>query len=555
MARFKIAIFAILLVASIALLSKCYGQTDPFTAGIQQATAAHGTTSQQLVAAQAQIAVLQKQLAQTQATDTATIASLNAQIDSLTKTAANLQGQINAANSLIAVLNNASTQPTTMPTTAPAGPADVTYTNDATYYVATWGDDATGTGSTTQPYCTNAQALAALRANTAVTQPAILDEFPGVYDPPGQNGGSNICFGAWHNVGDQRPVWLVNAASGGWGYLGLNPQHVHFQNISFAAGAGDVGGVYVAGGNDVTLDHCEIEGMKSFGVDAIGEITGLRIYRSWIGNTFDPNTLTQSCSGLYTEAIQPDIQGNVFFHNGWRSQWDGQTQPYMFRHNWYENPSSGWATPGIDQFNLYLRGACTGHMMRPGNGKHLWCVDFENGNAADTTVGAGWNATGGGEVGWCALLGSTATDFAFSGGGWSGESVADNMHDLWVSVPSGSMTLNPPVRFAWTGGNNATKKFPLPAGTTATLTNVHGWHPIPTPYVGDGRVLTSVTNYTVHIPPVEQHVPTIYDWATQAVGHPVTTDQQLAEELRALHNPRLSAQACIQWLSSQLPQN
>ena len=546
------------LFIAIAMLSVCHAQaTDQFAAGIAQATQAHGSTTTQLNAALSQVAQLQQQLATAQTALAKTQASDAATINSLSATIANLQGQITAQNNLISVLNNASTQPTTIPTTAPAGPADVTYANDATYYVATWGDDVSGTGSTTQPYCTNAKAIADARSNAASTQPAILDEFPGIYDAVGQNGGSDIYYGAWHNVGDQRPIWLVNAASGGWGYLGLNPQHLHFQNIHFIAGPGNVGGIYANGGNDVTLDNCEIEGMKSFGVDAIGEVAGLRIYHSWIGNTFDPNPKTMSCSGLYTEATRPDIQGCVIIHNGWRAPWDGQTQPIMYRHGWYENPSSGWATAGVDQFNFYIRNACTGHMMRPGSGKHLWCVDFENGNAADTTVGAGWNSNGVGEIGWCALLGSTASDFALWGGGYSGESTADNIHDLWVSVPNGSMTLNPPVRFAWTGGNNLPPIWPapLPPGTTATIANVHGWHPIPTPYVGDGRVLTSVTNYTVRIPPVGQHIPTIYDWATQAVGHPVTTDQQLAEELRALHNPRLSAQACIQWFSSQLPKN
>lgn len=346
-------------------------------------------------------------------------------------------------------------------------------------------------------------------------------------------------------------------------FVGNNVHHVHLRSLILKPFSGpgtantEVAGFWANGGDDISFDRCLIDGFRGIGVDLPGGITNVRIYRCWIGNTFDPNLSTETCSGLYTECVAPDVECNTFYHNGWKNSVANPNDPanaaerwaMVFRHGWYENPASGAATVGTDKFNLYLRNASIGHQGRVGGHKMLWNVYWDNGSACDAFCGAGWNSNLPGEIGNFACFGNLTPDFYNWGGGVAGQSVSDYIHD-GLFAGSASTQLDSPVTIQWTGGNGA-QGVPLPANTTATVKKCKGWWPVmPAVNIQSGR--TATVNAVNIVPaPAGVHVPTLADY----FGFTGTDQQNEAAIALKLQNPEpQQAQKIIAWLAGQLPQ-
>ena len=447
----------------------------------------------------------------------------------------------------------------------PADPPDPSYTPVVAYFVSPLGND-NNRGTPAAPYFTVNRAYQAAKANPSKLTGIYLDA-RGIYTAwsdflMGNGGGNLYVDGSW-NAADptQRATLKVQANT----FTGINVHNVHLRRLHLVPFSGpgtantEIAGVYIQqGGDDISLDRCVVDGFRGIGVALCGGVTHARVYRCWIGNTFDPNLNTETCSGLYTECISPDIECNVLYHNGWqyRTPFDPndpantqEKQQMVFRHGWYENPLGGASVAGTDKFNIYLRNAENGHQGRVGNHHMLWGVYWDNGNSADCFTGAGWNANQGGEIGYCACFGNLTPDFYCWGGGFAGQSVADNIHDCLFAGSSASMQLNSPVTIQWTGGNST--PVPLPENTTATVSNCRGyWQVQPAVAVLSDRTAT-ITNVNIVPAPAGVHVPTLGDyWGFN--GTSLQVEQQIAARLQ---NPEpQQAQRIVVWLASQLPQ-
>jgi hypothetical protein len=441
----------------------------------------------------------------------------------------------------------------------PPDPPDPGYAPDWKCYVSADGDDA-NPGTEARPFKTLNRAQPAAKANGAAL-PGIFLRAIDTFASPWNNwlDGPLYVDGSWQAT-VTSPRAKVISRGVAFGGNGVNNFHLRSLDISPDQDAPKNNdseyGVYFNGGDDITLDRCVIEGHKTFGAAFIGLATRVRLYRNWIGRTFDPNLSTMSCTGLYTEAVAPDMQSNTFYKNGWNNAVANPNDPanaaeknaMMFRHSAYHNPSGGNAVAGIDQFNLYLRSASCGDQGRVGNHKMLWCVYWDNGNSVDAFTGAGWNATGTGEIGHFAVFGNLTPDFYCWGGGVSGQSVADNIHDGLFAGSLASMQIDPAVSVTWPGGNNSNQKFPLPPNATAVLSNLRGFWPVSPPVqVLDGRTAVQ-TNIDIRVPTAVDHVPTLGEYFGFS-GTPQQVEQQIAEKFK---NPEpQQAQKIISWLSGQ----
>jgi hypothetical protein len=430
----------------------------------------------------------------------------------------------------------------------PEWPADVTYKPDVTYHIAPNGSDKLSDGSVARPFATMGRALQqihndraganapklaeiAYRADGAYSQNQIMTESGLLID---SYGATNL---------EQRPTIRSDYTP----FLWLKASDVHLQNLRLvgtaAASTNPQGsyGVYCNGGDNITLDYCEIEGFQ-MNLVLIGGATHVRLYHNFIANSWTPKVQTMSCSGLYTECISPDVQCNIFYHNGWRAPFDlkntAMVQAMMFRHGWYENPGSH-AVGGTDKFNLYLRNACTGHQCRAGGSDTEWCVFWDNGNACDLLTTGGESNTKGGEVGHCAFFGNLTRDYPSYGGGLLGQSAADSFHDLLFAAGAQSMQQPPAMMIGWKTAATAT--------VTAMFTNCRGIWPTTDVMLLSSRTATQ-TGIAIRKPNPGEQVPTLLDF----LG--TKDDASTAAFLRKnLHNPKFSAQAVIGWLTRSLP--
>jgi hypothetical protein len=444
--------------------------------------------------------------------------------------------------------STAATQPA-----VPTWPADLKFNPDRTYYVSPDGNDRIADGSQPRPFATFDRAQHQVHWDREHGHGPKLAEIAyranGTYAQAAGIGESHLLIDAY---GAANPEQRPTITSTGYAFLGLQSHDVHLQNLRIIADpvAGGQQGVYINGGDDISLDYCEVDGFKTFDLCLIGGATHVRLHHNFIGDAFDPSKNTMSCSGLYTELVSPDVECNIFYHNGWKAPFDltdgAWIQAMVFRHGWYENPGSG-AVGGTDRFNLYLRNATTGHQCRTAPASVLWSVFWDNGNAADVFTSPGPSHTGIGEIGHCAFFGNATKDFACWGGGVVGQSVADNLHDLLFASPATSMGIQPAITIAWTG--NANDNFPMPANITASVTNCRGIWPTADVSLQQGRKATA-TNVNIRKPNPGEHVPALTDFFGAA------DDQAIAQILRQnLHNAKYSAQAIIDWTGRSLPGN
>lgn len=438
---------------------------------------------------------------------------------------------------------SAATQPA-----APAWPADVVYHPDRTYRISPDGNDRFADGSAQRPFATLDRAVQQVHNDRAAGNGPKLAEIAyradGTYPQNKWLGETDLLIDSYGAANpEQRPVIFSTDIGFGW----QAARNVHLQNLRIVADpkATSNFGLYIGGGDDISADYCEFDGFGQFGICMIGAATHVRLYHNYIANTFAAKIATVACSGLYTECVSPDVQCNIFYHNGWRAPFDlkdpAWVQTMMFRHGWYENPGNGYAVAGTDQFNLYLRNACTGHQCRAGGSAVLWDVFWDNGNAADVFIGPGFKYKLGGEIGHCVFFGNLTQDFACWGGGAVGESVADNIHDLLFAGTS-PMQLPKAVTIHWSPGNGA-----VPAGTTAAIRDCRGIWAQGDVALADGRTAT-VTNVHIRKPGPGEHVATLLDF----LG--TKDDDTSAQLLRThLHDPKYSAQAIIDWAARSIP--
>jgi hypothetical protein len=460
----------------------------------------------------------------------------------------------------------AATQPA-----APSWPADVVFHPDWTYHIAPApdGSDQGGNGSVIKPFATIDRAIQQLhndrqagqgpklaeiayRADGTYTQnkwladnDLLIDSYPstGSGQAPSTGSGQAPSTGSGRVAGpEQRPTITSTDVPFAW----QNVKDVHLQNLRIVGDPnGSNFGFYVGAGDDVSADYCEFDGFGRFGVCIIGTATHVRLYHNYIANSYTAGTNTESCSGLYTEANAPDVECNIIYHNGWRAPFDlknaALVQSMMFRHGWYENPGNGASVAGTDKFNIYFRNATTGHQCRVGGSAVLWGVFWDNGNAADVFTGPGFQHNLGGEIGHCVFFGNLTSDFACWGGGATGESMADNLHDLLFSGTS-TMQLPPAITIHWSPGNG-----PVPAGTKATVTNCRGIWRAGGVTLLDGRTAT-ITNVHIRKPGPGEHAPSLLDF----LG--TKDDESSAQLLRThLHDSKYSAQAIIEWAARSIP--
>lgn len=322
-------------------------------------------------------------------------------------------------------------------------------------------------------------------------------------------------------------------------------------------------GIYSNAGDDITVDYCEVDGFQ-MNLVLINGATHVRLYHNFIANAWTPSLATMSCSGLYTECVSPDVECNVFYHNGWSTTaWTpamtadaisghpsdaaaALTQAMIFRHGWYENPGSN-AVGGTDKFNLYLRNACTGHQCRAGGSNTQWCIFWDNGNACDVLTTGGAAGSQGGEIGHCLFLGNLTHDYVCWGGGIVGQSAADNVHDCLFAGDSRSMQGAAPYTVAAANGVNGTQSPALPADATASITRCRGVWPNAEISQLNGRSATQ-TSVSIRPPKSCERLPTLLDF----LGTP--DDAATAALLRKnLHNARYSAQVVIGWASRMVP--
>jgi hypothetical protein len=430
----------------------------------------------------------------------------------------------------------------------PAWPADVTYKPDATYHIAPTGSDKLSDGSVARPFATIGRALQQIHNDRAGASPPKLAEIS--YRADGtylqnqiitENGLLIDSYGATNL--EQRPKINSDYTP----FLWLKASDVHLQNLrlagTVAANTNPEGsfGIYCNGGDNITLDYCEIDGFQ-MNIVLISGATHVRLYHNFIANSWTPKAQTMSCSGLYTECVSPDVQCNIFYHNGWRAPFDvknaAMVQAMMFRHGWYENPGSN-AVGGTDKFNLYLRNACTGHQCRAGGSDTEWCVFWDNGNACDLLTTGGESNTLGGQVGHCAFFGNLTRDFVSNGGGVLGQSAADDFHDLLFAGGAQSMQLPPAIMIGW--------KNAAPATITGTFTYCRGIWPTTDVMLLSGRTAMQ-TGVAIRKPNATEHVPTLLDFL--GTKDDVSTAALLRKNL---HNPKFSAQTVVGWLTRSLP--
>ena len=447
----------------------------------------------------------------------------------------------------------------------PTLPTTPTYTTEVVYYVSPAGNDSTGVmNSTSNTFLTIAGAItkaASDRAARFITATGLVGIFMlrgGTYVGPNLAMNSYTYFGAYGS-GDETNRPIVTQTSGNLCFGGLSLQSVYFRDLRMTTTSGSqaTNGIYLGTSttpsNDIQIDHCEFDGFQQFAINIVGAATNVRIDFNWIANTFDPSTSTESCSGLYTETIAPYVRCNVFYHNGWTAPYDltdtAMNTAIMFRHGWYENPGGGVAIGGIDFGNLYLRNAAIGHVCRPGNGNIQYSVFWDNGNAVDAFLTSGWTASLGGTIAYCCCFGAITNDFLSYGGGFTGASISDYIHDNYFAGDLRSIQLDPAIQITLAPGSNpADTTLPDPATTLATVANNFGIWPGPFIEIDGGRSVTqygnnvvTATSWTV--------APTLLDWGSSVYGAPVADEDQLTDILRVnLWNPDYSALAIRSWL-------
>jgi hypothetical protein len=438
----------------------------------------------------------------------------------------------------------------------PAWPADVKYHADKTYHVAPGGNDQAGDGSLAAPFATLDQALHRIHSDRAGGNGPKLAEVAyradGTYTQAQWIAESDLLIDSYSASPDSRGRLSEERATIQSDDVAIGLLHghgLHLQNLRIVSVAGPTPGKYGFYANDtkdVTCDYCEFIGFNTNACFLGG--SGFRFYHNYVARAWVPGV--GRAQGLYTEgAANPDVQCNVFYHNGWNEKdFDinnaANVNLLMFNHGWYESHANG-ASAGTDRFNIYIDNATTGHQGRNG-GVQEWNVYQSNGNASDSYVD---DARG--EIAHCAVFGNThakvqndpaALPGPYWGGGLLGQSVNVSIHDCLFASDS-TMQAPAAVTIAWPNDHGA-----LPAGgTTAAVNNIRGIWPKPGVAVTDGRT-ASQSNVVIRPARAGEHVPSLMDYlGTQS-------DDQTAEKLRKhLHDSHNAAQAIITWLGRSLP--
>jgi hypothetical protein len=446
------------------------------------------------------------------------------------------------------------------PSYLPAWPVNYSYPTDRNFYVSPAGNDAND-GSQATPYATLLKAIQQVKslrnAGVVLQRAGIFLRADGQnYAGVGFNLPNHVLISVYGQANSEQRATLVGSvATGDAALAALKGTDIHLQNLRLVADSqGCSYGFYNNGGDDNTLDYCEIDGFRQFDIYVVGLVTGLRIHHCYIANSYDASSSTMNCSGLHTEAVRPNVRCNIFYHNGWRAPFDMNNGPQItamaFRHGWDENPgvwqNVQYAVGGTDQYNLYLRNAATGHLCQAGDAKILGSIFWDNGNAADAVSGAGVAGNKPGEIGYCVVFGNITKDYACWGGGIKGESAADYFHDLRFLSDSRSMQLAAALSFDWQSSVPVT-------AVTATITNCKGvWN-------GDALVqsagrTTAATGLVIRKPVCDGKVPTFLDWMSVAAAKPIASDDQAALWLRThLRSASGTALAAWQWTDSHMP--
>ena len=357
----------------------------------------------------------------------------------------------------------------------------------------------------------------------------------------------------------KRAVLLVHSNT----FVGNNVTHFHARGCIFLPFSGsstantEPFGFWANGGDDITFDRCLWDGFRCNVVLDNG-VTRFRMYNCFTGWAFDPNLSTETCSGLFINGVAPDVQSTVFWHNGWRNPVANPSDPanaqekqqMVFRHGDYNSNGAGTrAVAGIDKNCIYCRNACTGYQGRVGGHKNIGGIFWDNGNDKDIFVGAGFGNNLGGEIGNFAVFGNLTPDFYCWGGGVSGQSIADDIHDGLFSGDSRSMQVDAAITIQWTGGNGPAQ-IPLPANTTATVSNCRGYWPVQPAIVGLSGRTFAMNNCNVAALPVGKLAPALADYFG-LTGTPQENEVAIAMQLQDPEPQQ--AQKIYAWLGSQLP--
>ena len=430
----------------------------------------------------------------------------------------------------------AATPSTTRPAPEPTGgPGDVIYRADRTYHVAPTGSDRVNDGSIARPFASfvraQQQAIVDRRAKAA---PKVVEiDFLAAgsqYKQTSSVATPDIVIGAYGQKGpDDRPI-IISDDVAFLSIPGRGAVHgIHYQNLTIRASPkGGKYGIYSNGCDDITLDYCEVEG---FGLDvSLSGGKDCRLWHNWIGKSW-VSGMGRS-QGLYTELIAPDSQANVFYHCGWNDHdFDITNAQHIsllkFNHGHYESQSHG-STAGIDRCNIYIDNATSGHQARNG-GTIEWDVFQSNGAASDAFVDGAQ-----GEISHCVVFGPTHAG-PFWGGGLLGIAQHVKIHDCLFACAS-TIPLPAAVTIAWPVHDHG----PPPPGMTAEVYDIRGIWPHEGLKADDGR---TVKNQNIAIRPARpnEHVPTLLDY----LG--AKDDDDAAEKLRKLHEPKYSAIAIIKW--------
>lgn len=288
---------------------------------------------------------------------------------------------------------------------APKPIAEIMYSPAVTYYIdSTNGNDSTGKGTQAAPYKTfnranqDAAKFQATNPNALVALALACGNAP-CMESVGGKAVTNRLYTCWKQSGVEdmalmgAPNPFVFIAGG---------QNVAIKGMRIVAPstnqANNTNGILFNGPSGVAVTFCDVVG---YGINICFTGTGKQaefvcennyIAASWLPMQPAPAVgLNWRSQGIYTDnTINPTVQGNVFYKNGYRPgdivMANKQTwAQFPYSHGWYAHEEATGG-PNIDSQNIYWANATTGPQLRLG-GLAAWDVFAYNGNACDVYGG------------------------------------------------------------------------------------------------------------------------------------------------------------------------